>query len=196
MAVQHCLSFKPCCFLLVGLTGQLHALSLWSPGFAAICLSVYDVLERSSTLHSLTSVQARGTCRGLLTVVWSCPSNCTQCTLLARVPPLPQLLEQALQAPTCHTFWRQGAVAAARLVTAEEQLVAVVAVPALVRQVPAGSSARLWPLLLRLLDSLVQAGSTPTRQVLAQGSRAACLSDRQRRTCMAEAAALCMEEQG
>lgn len=73
-------------------------------------------------------------------MVWSCPSNCTQCTLLDWVPPLPQALEQALQAATCHTFCMQGAVAAGRLVTAEEQLVAVVAVPALLRQVPAGSS--------------------------------------------------------
>ena len=85
-------------------------------------------------------------------MVWSCPSNCTQYTLLDRVPSLPQLLEQALQAPTCQTFCMQGAVAAVRLVTAEEQLVAVVAVPALVIQAPASSSTRLWPQLLRLSD--------------------------------------------
>ena len=111
-------------------------------------------------------------------MVWSCPSNCTQYTLLNRVPSLPQLLEHALQAPTCQTFCMQGAVAAVRLVTAEEQLVAVVAVPALVRQAPASSSNRLWPQLCACLISgccLAKSGPNLTRQVLAHGSRAAFL---------------------
>ena len=130
-----------------------------APGRASRCLSLCNSLARSSSVAQSRISATQGHLRGLLTVVWSCPSNCTQVTLLDRVPPLPQLLEQALHEPTCHTFCTQGAVTAVRLVTAEEQLVAVVAVPALVRQVPADSSIKLWPLLLRLPGSPVQYGT-------------------------------------